>query len=121
MGLLSDQFGGDESGREKYAERIIGDDYQNCAIITTTNYDGQLSRGTKPMFFRLASSQKTVNSVIDNLVHLKGISGFIVDEDFEGSTEQLELSISQLDRSLREVNMRSEFSLLAEGERVRGI
>ena len=43
-----------------------------------------------------------------------------MDEDLEGSNEQLELSISQLDEFLRKVNMRSEFSLLAEGNRVRG-
>ena len=118
-----DQFGGDDSDYKKYSERVIGDDnHQNCAIITTTNYDEYSQRDAKPKLFRLASAQTAVNSVVANLGHSKkkNISGFIVDEDLEGSTEQLELSISQLDRSLREVNMRSEFSLLAEGQRVHG-
>ena len=121
MGLLSDQFGSDENDYEKYGERIIGDDHhQNCAIITTTDYNKEFLGGSKPKFFRIASSQEAVNSIIDNSGQFKHTSGFLVDEDLEGSNEQLELSISQLDRSLREVNVRSKFSLLAEGDRVRG-
>ncbi|MHB8567514.1 MAG: FMN-binding glutamate synthase family protein [Nitrososphaerales archaeon] len=119
MGLLADS----EFFSEKYSDRIISSSGKTGILALAPE---QVNAGIQvesdwAVLLRIPSSEDAIDRLIESdLGHFANVSGFLIDEDHAGSNVQLELSVSRLDRLLREHNLRSRYSLLAEGNRIRG-
>ncbi|AHC52339.1 glutamate synthase [Sulfolobus acidocaldarius SUSAZ] len=64
-------------------------------------------------YIRLPSSPEAVEKVVE----LKGVPGFIIDEDLGG--EDLEIVISDVDTKLKELGVRRRFDILAKSSKLR--
>jgi glutamate synthase domain-containing protein 2 len=132
MGLLFDKgLTGIQSN--KYSERIISSIEDRDSKISSVEVEGftmdkELQKrvgviaasGEKILLLRISSSLESLDWIYSNLPDLSAFSGFIVDEGNESSNLQLEVSVSMLDRHLRDEDRRSSFDILAEGNSVRG-
>lgn len=54
---------------------------------------------------------------VEELLHYKGINGFIVDEDI--SDEDLEIIVSDIDTKLKEMGVRNNYDIIAKSSRLR--
>lgn len=64
-------------------------------------------------YIRLPSNPEAVEKVVE----LKGVPGFIIDEDLGG--EDLEIVISDVDTKLKELGVRRRFDILAKSSKLR--
>ncbi|MFP3170367.1 MAG: glutamate synthase-related protein, partial [Sulfolobaceae archaeon] len=72
------------------------------------------SQDYKPFtYVYLPSSSEAIEEVME----LKGVLGFIFDEDI--GNEDLEIVISQVDTKLKEMGVRKKFDLIAKSSRIR--
>ncbi len=129
MGLLFDLHEGRFQGQEKYSERIISS-RENSRFLSIDFDDlanqkprGRIERsGTEDgiRLLRLASSTESLDWVASNIERLDSFSNFVIDKDAPNSNIPLEISVSILDRLLKEKNARSRFGIIAEDNYVRG-
>jgi glutamate synthase domain-containing protein 2 len=108
---------------------FISNPRSNISAITI-NYDEvdsleQLIDKNIPVFIRLPSKEKTIESIKSILNY--NISGFIIDWDMNNDKTTIDLAIitSEIDKLLRNTQIdntpaRSKLNLLVEGSRVRG-
>jgi len=125
MGLLADS----ESFIPRYAQRVMSGSQDSGVRVVTfgaSALSGELDGSEqvrRPLFLRVPSSIEAIESLAESLDGeplADFVSGFLIDEDHPTSVEQLEISVSVLDRSLRERDRRTRYSILAEGNRIRG-
>ena len=119
MGMLADS----SNPVQRYSERVISDS-ESSSILAVSMEEAGVAKGPlrgRTTLMRIPSSEQAIVKLMDgDLGRLSNVSGFLIDEDHPLSNEQLEISVSILDRELREHDLRSRYSLLAEGNRVRG-
>ena len=91
-------------------------DIRYSEVSITSDGKGAItwSQDYKPFtYVYLPSSSKAIEEVME----LKGVLGFIFDEDI--GNEDLEIVISQVDTKLKEMGVRKKFDLIAKSSRIR--
>ena len=91
-------------------------DIRYSEVSITSDGKGAItwSQDYKPFtYVYLPSSSEAIEEVIE----LKGVLGFIFDEDI--GNEDLEIVISQVDTKLKEMGVRKKFDLIAKSSRIR--
>lgn len=91
-------------------------DHKYAKISFSADGKGMLSWSDEYRFsyyLRLSSNSDILNKVIE----LKDVPGFIIDEDLGG--EDLEIMISDIDTKLKEIGVRRRFDIIAKSSRIR--
>jgi len=129
MGLLCDDSM-NRLAQSKYSTRIIRPAaYAGGSLARAVDLEhfladraahaAQRSIG-ETFYLRVPSSEEALKWVRLNEADLPSFDGIIVDEDLDGSDQQLELSVSRLDSLLVADGMRKKLDIVAEGNLVRG-
>jgi len=133
MGLLFDMESGEGESVAPFAERLITDIKSDVKSSVKSARLGwflsggpnqsmleERATGGATLLLRSPSSRDSIATIISNLDTLSPFAGMILDEDEPGSDAQLEITVSLLDRELKQRGMRGRFNIIAEGNGVRG-